>query len=163
LAACFNLLRNQSSRAGKDILSLLDWVIFCYLIGNSDAHAKNISLLLLDDGPRLAPFYDLLSTRVYAPYGLTEGCAMRIGGETDPRAVQKRHWERFAEEAGIKPRLVLSRLVELSHKVGHRRLDLFRGAFEPYRCDILYQLMELIAGQCEKVQKMARPETTQKR
>ncbi|MBV5341907.1 MAG: HipA domain-containing protein [Deltaproteobacteria bacterium] len=47
MAACFNLVRNVSSRSGKDVLSLLNWVIFNYLIGNSDAHGKNISLLLL--------------------------------------------------------------------------------------------------------------------
>lgn len=62
LAACFNLLRNASTSSGKDVLSLLNWVIFNYLIGNFDAHGENLSLLLLPEGPMLAPFYDLLST-----------------------------------------------------------------------------------------------------
>ncbi len=56
----------------------MNWVIFNYLIGNSDAHAKNISLLLLPEGPVLAPFYDLIPTRVYAHYGLASGMAMKI-------------------------------------------------------------------------------------
>jgi serine/threonine-protein kinase HipA len=153
LAACFNLLRNHSSRSGKDMLSLLDWVIFNYLIGNSDAHGKNISLLLLADGPRLAPFYDMLSTRLYAHYGLATGLAMKIGGEADPQKIRRAHWEGFAEEVGIKPKLVLARLLELSRKIETHRLELFKGEFAPYRCDILHQLMELIAGQCEIVQK----------
>lgn len=155
LAGCFTLLRNHSSRSGRDILSLIDWVIFNYLIGNSDAHAKNISLLLLADGPRLAPFYDMLSTRVYARYGLAEGLAMKIGGEADPRMIRKEQWEAFASAVGIKPKLVLTRLLELSRKIEAHRLELFNGTFAPYRCDILYQLMELIAGQCEQVQRMA--------
>jgi serine/threonine-protein kinase HipA len=153
LAACFNLLRTRSSRSGKDLLSLLDWVIFNYLIGNSDAHAKNISLLLLDDGPRLAPFYDMLSTRVYAHYGLAEGLAMKIGGETNPQMVRAEHWQVFANEVGIKPKLVLTRLRELSRKVEAHRLELFKGAFAPYRCDILHQLMELISDQCGRMQR----------
>jgi len=150
LAVCFSLVRQKSIKSGKDVLSLLNWVIFNYLIGNSDAHGKNISLLLLPEGPMLAPFYDLLSTRIYAHYGLAEGLAMKIGGEGDPRAIQKRHWEVFAEEVGIKPRLVLTRVADMSKRIEDARLQLFKGAFAPYKCDALYRLMELIGEQAEK-------------
>ena len=150
LAACFDLARQTSIRSGKDVLSLLNWVIFNFLIGNSDSHGKNISLLLLAEGPLLAPFYDLLSTRIYAHYGLAEGLAMRIGGESDPGAIRKEHWVRFAEEIGVKPRLVLIRVVDLAKKIEATRLRLFNGTFAPYRCDALYRLMELIGGQTEK-------------
>lgn len=150
LAACFDLVRRTSVRSGKDVLSLLNWVIFNYLIGNSDAHAKNISLLLLPGGPMLAPFYDLLSTRIYAHYGLAEGLAMKIGGENDPGAIQKKHWELFAEEVGIKPRLVLTRVADLTQKIEAARLQLFKGAFAPYKCDALYRLMEFVGSQAEK-------------
>ena len=156
LAACFNLVRQRSIRSGKDVLSLLNWVIFNYLIGNSDAHGKNISLLLLPEGPMLAPFYDLLSTRIYAHYGLAEGLAMKIGGEADPRAIQKKHWEQFAEEVGIKPRLVLTRALDMARKIQAARLQLFKGAFAPYKCDALYRLMELMGEQAEKaIRKLA--------
>jgi serine/threonine-protein kinase HipA len=156
LAACFNLARQRSIRSGKDVLSLLNWVIFNYLIGNSDAHGKNISLLLLPEGPMLAPFYDLLSTRIYAHYGLAEGLAMKIGGENDPGAIQKMHWELFAEEVGIKPRLVLTRVTDLAQKIQAASLQLFKGAFSPYKCDALYRLMQLLGEQAEKtVQRLA--------
>jgi len=127
-------------------LSLLNWVIFNYLIGNSDAHGKNISLLLLPEGPMLAPFYDLLSTRIYAHYGLAEGLAMKIGGENDPGAIQKKHWELFAEEVGIKPRLVLIRVADQAKRMENARLKLFKGAFAPYKCDALYRLMQLMGS-----------------
>lgn len=150
LAACFGLARHSSTRSGKDLLSLLDWVIFNYLIGNSDAHAKNISLLLLPAGPLLAPYYDLLSTRIYSHYGLASGLAMKIGGTGEPDAVQKRHWEQFAEEIGVKPRLVLTRITELAQKIEETRLQLFKGAFASYRCDALYRLMQFVGEQTEK-------------
>ena len=150
LAACFKLLRYSSIRSGKDVLSLLNWVIYNYLIGNSDAHGKNISLLLLPEGPILAPFYDLISTRVYAHYGLASGLAMKIGGVSDPDALQKKQWEQFAEEVGIKPQLVLNRIVNLAKRIEDNRLQLFKGPFAPYRCDALYRLMECIGGQAEK-------------
>ena len=150
LAACFKLLRRASIRSGKDVLSLLNWVIFNYLTGNSDAHGKNISLLLLAEGPVLAPFYDLISTRIYAHYGLTSGLAMKIGGASDPDSIRKEHWELFAEEAGIKPRLVLNRIAEMAKRIEENRLPLFQGAFAPYKCDALYRLMEFIGGLTEK-------------
>jgi serine/threonine-protein kinase HipA len=153
LSACFDLLRRSSIRSGGDVLSLLNWVIFNFLIGNSDAHGKNISLLLLPEGPILAPFYDQLSTRIYSHYGLSEGLAMKIGGEGDPAALRKEHWERFAVEAGIKPRLVLARLVDLARRVEAARLPLFKGAFGRYRCDALYRLMELAGAHAERVLK----------
>ena len=149
LAACFALARHNSRTSGKDVLSLLNWVIFNYLIGNSDAHGKNISLLLLPEGPVLAPFYDLISTRIYAHYGLASGLAMKIGGENDPGAIRKKHWELFAEEVCIKPRLVLTRITEVAKRIEAVRLQLFKGAFAPYRCDALYRLMEFIGGQAE--------------
>ena len=71
----------------------------------------------------------------------------------DPGAIRKKQWELFAEEVGIKPKLVLLRLKELSQKVEAARLPLFKGDFEPYQCDTLYRLMELIADQCSKTVK----------
>ena len=150
LAACFNLVRHVSVRSGKGVLSLLNWVIFNYLIGNSDAHGKNISLLLLPEGPVLAPFYDMISTRIYGHYGLASGLAMKIGGTGDPDALQKKHWEQFAEDVGIKPHLVLNRIADLAKRVEDFRLQLFQGSFAPYTCDALYRLMEFIGGQSEK-------------
>jgi serine/threonine-protein kinase HipA len=150
LTTCFNLVRNNSTRAAKDVLSLLDWVIFNVLIGNSDAHAKNISLLLLESGPILAPFYDLLSTRIYSHYGLTEKLAMKIGGENDPNLIQKKHWQTFAEEIKIKPHLVLSRVVDVAKRIEANRLKLFKGAFAQDHCDALFRLMQLMAEQSKQ-------------
>jgi serine/threonine-protein kinase HipA len=150
LAACFELVRTSSVKAGKDVLSLVNWVIFNYLIGNSDAHGKNVSLLLLSDGPRLAPFYDLLSTRIYSHYGLASDLAMKIGGESHPDAVRKKHWEQFAEEVGVKPALVLSRIKILAKKTPEVSLQLYRGPFARLQCDALGRLMELISEQSEK-------------
>ena len=150
LVACFNLVRNNSTRAARDVLSLLNWVIFNVLIGNSDAHAKNISLLLLGSGPVLAPFYDLLSTRIYSHYGLTENLAMKIGGESDPDLIQKKHWLAFAEEIEIKPHLVLNRVVDIAKRIEANRLKLLKGAFAQDQCDALFRLMQLMAEQSKQ-------------
>jgi serine/threonine-protein kinase HipA len=44
---------------------LFGWLVFNVLIGNSDAHLKNLSFLVSHEGVQLAPFYDLLSVATY--------------------------------------------------------------------------------------------------
>lgn len=44
---------------------LFGWLVFNVLVGNSDAHLKNLSFLVSHEGVQLAPFYDLLSVTTY--------------------------------------------------------------------------------------------------
>ena len=66
-ARCCRLVREISAAPLDDLEGLLQWQIFNVLAGNSDGHAKNLSLLYMLDGAiRLAPFYDLVPTRAIA-------------------------------------------------------------------------------------------------
>ena len=65
LKKCFDLLHNTTSPAVSR-KQLLDLIIFNYLVGNADAHAKNFAFLYPENGTiRLAPAYDILCTRIY--------------------------------------------------------------------------------------------------
>ena len=44
---------------------LFSWLVFNVLVGNTDAHLKNLSFLVSHQGIQLAPFYDVLSTACY--------------------------------------------------------------------------------------------------
>lgn len=44
-ADCSNLIKQYSSRPAADKKRLLQWTLFNYLIGNADAHGKNLSFL----------------------------------------------------------------------------------------------------------------------
>ncbi len=115
LPQCFDLLQQKSIRPAADRMALLRWTILNLLIGNADAHGKNLAILFTDRGPRLAPFYDLICTQVYPD--LTERQAMSIGGEKRPPWIRRRHWERFGEAVAIKPRLVLKTLQDMAASV----------------------------------------------
>jgi serine/threonine-protein kinase HipA len=112
LAACFKLIREQSIQPVVDLRQLLNWVVFNYLIGNADAHGKNVSLLLTHQGPRLAPFYDLMSTAIYP--GLSDKPAMKIGGEDRPQWIIARSWQTLAQESGVGFKLVKQTLEKFS-------------------------------------------------
>ena len=110
LQDCAELIREYSHKPAADILQFIRWVLFNLLIGNRDAHGKNIAFLY---APKceLAPFYDLLSTQCYE--GLSDKFSMKIGGENRLEWLQKRHLERFAEEIGVKFSLVLKEFNKL--------------------------------------------------
>ncbi len=44
---------------------LYAWLVFNVLVGNTDAHLKNLSFLVSPQGIELAPFYDLIGVAVY--------------------------------------------------------------------------------------------------
>ncbi len=121
--ACAALLRTNSAAPAVDVLSFLDALIFNLLIGNADAHSKNYSLLLEGGGtPRLAPLYDLLSTRVYGRrFG--RKMAMKYGGEYRFDRIRGRHLDRLADDLGMSPGLVRQRAGELSSQARTARVS----------------------------------------
>lgn len=61
LAALANACRSPAVARAR----LFGWLVFNVLVGNSDAHLKNLSFLVSHEGVQLAPFYDLLSVASY--------------------------------------------------------------------------------------------------
>lgn len=116
IAQCAELLMQASSRPLNDLSSFTDWVLFNTLIGNMDAHAKNISLLHTHLGVRLAPHYDLLNTLFYGRQ-LNRDLAMRVGGQNKPRYILTSHWQQFSQDIGLPLPLIRQRLAHLAHAI----------------------------------------------
>ena len=101
LSGCSQALDVYSSQPILDKQTLVKWVILNYFIGNADAHGKNLSLIREIGGTiRLAPFYDLISTRVYDE--ISEKMAMKIGKETRFDWIMERHWQQMADQLDLK-------------------------------------------------------------
>ena len=89
-------------------LYLLDWAIFNLIIGNSDAHGKNISFFINNTGITVAPYYDLLSIIMHE--SVDHALAMAYGDEFDINKVLGYPLRVFAEETGLNPKLVSTRI-----------------------------------------------------
>jgi serine/threonine-protein kinase HipA len=110
------LIRERTSAPAVDLLAFLDALLFNLLIGNTDAHGKNYSLLIEEDGGRrLAPLYDLLSARPYWPF--ERKMAMKYGGEYRADRIRGRHLDRLADDLGITMRHVRRRVIDLGERV----------------------------------------------
>lgn len=112
---CFDLVRRVSARPAVDVLKLLDAAIFNLIVGNADAHGKNFSILYGEDGPRLAPLYDLLSTIAYPE--LAPKMAMRLGKRATLQEMDADGWKAFAKEAGVGWPLLRRRVGELGTEI----------------------------------------------
>ncbi len=99
-------LSEYTVRKAVTRLSLLRWALFQYLIGNSDAHGKNVSFFCGPNGLSLAPFYDLVSVVQYE--NLHHDMAMGYGDEFRLNEVSPFAWADFANRTGT-PRPLLER------------------------------------------------------
>ncbi len=148
LAQCFDLVRKATRPSALHILQLLDYVIFNALIGNHDAHAKNFSLIYTEHGAVLAPLYDALSTAVYSKF--TDKMAMKIGSKYKFTQVQARHWEQFAQTAGLSIAQIKKRILTLADQLPTEATALHAlFAAQNLDHDILGKITHLIEQRCQ--------------
>ena len=87
------VLRAVAADPREQLLALVRALVVTVLLGNADAHARNLSLLHPLDGPRLAPLYDLVPTvhltRVPGAPPLDERMAMSVHGRWGIRDVTR--------------------------------------------------------------------------
>ena len=105
-------------------LAFIDRMIFNFLIGNADAHAKNSAILYKDGKAGLAPIYDVMSTVIYP--ALSKVNAMSIGGAHEMSAVSRESFISMVKEVGISSSLVVSRLDSLARRIVPADALLFR-------------------------------------
>lgn len=67
---CGKIIKQYSSASGLDITELFYRLVFSFIVGNSDMHLKNFSLIETETGSgkyHLSPAYDLLPVNVIMP------------------------------------------------------------------------------------------------
>lgn len=93
----------------SDILftqQLLRWTLFQYIVGNADAHGKNISFFVKRGGDLvLAPTYDVVSTVIYN--SLDNDIAMSIGDEFKFKDIGAYHWAMFAQDCHLSNKILV--------------------------------------------------------
>lgn len=112
---CFDLLNNVTQPA-IDRNQLARVIVFNYLVSNMDAHGKNFSLLHHSQGTiSLAPFYDIVCTRVYA--NLSTKMAMKIGSKYNVSEVLARHWKQLCDDNNYRYIAMVNLIQQLCHEI----------------------------------------------
>ncbi|MDN5796242.1 MAG: HipA domain-containing protein [Intrasporangium sp.] len=93
--------------------AFFDAFAFNVLVGGSDAHAKNFSLLLRGPRVALAPLYDAASCAPYLKPGEAVRSSMRVGRAWQVRDVTVEDWVSVAAALEVQPEQALSRVEHL--------------------------------------------------
>ena len=112
----FDLLRRYSADPIEDQLKLWDMIVFHCLIGNTDGHIKNFSLLYDRSlrSVRLAPAYDIVSTVLYDTH--SSEMAFSIGGEIEWKKINRSCFEEACRETGLSLKTFMKRYDALKEK-----------------------------------------------
>ena len=147
------LLRRSGDRATRDenVTRFTDGLLYNYLIGAPDAHAKNYSILLLGDIVRLAPLYDVASGLAYERRhrpGMGEA-AMSIGGERHFGRVERRHLEAFAVATSQDAASLVDRTRELAAAIPDAMADALDDSdVREYTAELPERLLTPLASLC---------------
>lgn len=98
---CAKVIKRYSSRVGLDMTELYMRLVFSYIVGNSDMHLKNFSLIETKVGSEqyiISPAYDLLPINIVMPEDKEEFALPMNGKKMNLR---KKDFFVFAQECGI--------------------------------------------------------------
>lgn len=121
------MLKTTGERARNNVYCFILYLFFNYLIGATDAHAKNHSLMILSpDDVRIAPLYDVASVAPYRSLSPRKRkplrAALSIGGENRFGMLGSANVEKMVrdcglEELGLNSDLLCGRLAAMAELI----------------------------------------------
>jgi serine/threonine-protein kinase HipA len=149
-------IRTFSSQPKEDAERFVDAVAFNWLIGGTDAHAKNYSMLIGAGGrARLAPLYDIASILPYNFDPQKIRSAMKIGGEYRMCDIRPRQWRKLAKDLRLDSYNLLFRIRDFARRTPDAIADL-GGVAERDGLDhpLVERLMSRITERAQWCEKM---------
>lgn len=124
-----DFLRVYSSNSQEDVWTFVQALGFNWLIGGTDAHAKNYSMLIGSGGrSRLAPLYDVASILPYDFDRKKLKLAMSIGREYLLEHIVWRKWAQFSDQMHLPAELLRTKLLGLAVQLPDALEDVVRSA-----------------------------------
>lgn len=116
---CAKIIRQYSARVGIDVAEFYIRLVFCFIVGNSDMHLKNFSLLETAEGSGeyvLSPAYDLLPVNANMPADKEQFALAMNEKKTN---IRKEDFLKFADICGISrstAEKIIGNLIKLTPK-----------------------------------------------
>ena len=127
---CAKVIGRYSSQIGLDMAELFMRLVFSFVVGNSDMHLKNFSLIETGEASNtfvLSPAYDLLPVNVIMPED-TEEFALALNGKKTH--IRKKDFFVFAKGCGISKasaEKMIAKIVSMKPKY----IDMCNGSLLP--------------------------------
>ncbi len=145
-------IRTQSREPEEDAWTFARAAMLNWIIGGTDAHAKNYSMLIGAGGQaRLAPLYDVASTLPYGFHPRRLRLATKIGGTYRLEDIHSRHWTRFAAEV----RLPAADVLDMGRTMAATLPEVFAGIVAQARAGgldhpILGRMIDVLGTRSER-------------
>jgi len=139
----------------SDRLTLLRWALFQLLIGNSDAHGKNISFYVRGDRLALAPFYDLVAVHIYGSQ-IEQELAMAYGDAFLLEEIGAFDLADFAMRTSTSPSLVANELTSLARKAVALAPEIaILPCYQGKEKAFVHQIAQFVMTQAERLMRIA--------
>jgi len=152
-----HFLQENSGAPREDVQTFIDAIAYNWLVGGTDAHAKNYSILIGAGGRvRLAPLYDLASILPYDEFDLLKvKLAMKLGGKYRFRDISARSWDKLSEELRLNENEVVRRVCEMAGKLPNEAHAIQKtleqsGVQHP----VLHRLTDRLSAHAEKCERL---------
>lgn len=128
---------------------LFRWVLFNFLVGNGDAHLKNLSFRYGPAGVALLPHYDLLSTAIYEKVGthMYGDLSQALGDAKRFDDVRRAHMIGAAKALGLTATIAereIDRMIAAAQKAAPEFIEQVEGApFYPGKAGELRMLRQI--------------------
>lgn len=142
---CGKIIAKYSSSKGLDMAELFLRVIFSFVVGNSDMHLKNFSLIEESEGNArysLSAAYDMLSTNVVIPAD-KEQLALTVNGKK--QNIRRKDFFIFADTIGINKKSA-EKMIDKILKLKDVYISMCNLSYLPE--DIKASLISLIENRC---------------
>jgi serine/threonine-protein kinase HipA len=147
-------LAGKTAIPAQATLQLLRWTIFQHLIGNSDAHGKNLSFFVDRNGMRVAPAYDMVSILIYEQY--EHQAAMAIGDQFDMTRTTAFDWADFAVQCRLNRQVVASEMRRLCRLVKTQTPQLAQAPlYLDDEREVVQRIARSIDTQCARLDALA--------
>lgn len=143
---CAKIIEKYSSRIGIDMTEFYIRLVFSFIVGNSDMHLKNFSLIETYEGSGeyvLSPAYDLLPTNANMPED-KEQFALTMNGKK--ARLNRSDFIVFAERCNITKR-VAEKLIDRLVKLTPQFLSMCENSLLP--CDLKSRVVGIIRDRSE--------------
>lgn len=143
---CAKLIKKHSSKIGLDMAELFMRIVFSFVVGNSDMHLKNFSIIETAEASNiyiLSPAYDLLPVNVIMPEDREEFALALNGKKTN---IRKKDFFDFADWCGITKNSAEKMIVKIV-SIKQKYIDMCNDSFLPDHLKVRFA--ELIENRCK--------------
>lgn len=144
-----DIIQTYLTYPAREQLKFMKWIVFNLLIGNCDAHAKNLSIIHHEKEYILSPFYDLVSTVIYDD--ISRDFSMKVNKKSQIETITQFDVISLFDLFGVNGKQILMLVLnDFRHIVGNAKSLATEELFKDNRTMML-QIVHFIENQFQKL------------